>query len=647
MVDTERGVGDSSLYQKKGGLYNTKPEKDSAMIEGIEKKDYDVEDSWGNVDETQKEAHMKKKAKKQVSTNIFKSVLIVSLVFFIGAMSLFIWRWVADPTLVRPDAVEMSVDAPIAIDSGKPFTFTIEINNTNPTALEDVEMYIELPEGAQVQYDENTYSNRVSRSLGTVASGQIVTEPFTMTVFGEMDEKKSVTTYLDYRFTDSNARFEGRVSHGMTILSSPIRFTVTLLDEVTSGEAVDIEMAVMSNSTESIDELLLDVDYPAGFTFIDATLEPEFGESSWRFSDISPFGIRRLVVTGTLEGFDSDEEVFKFKVGYPESKQTSVVKVLLASVEETIVVKEPFIGMNMQIDRRDADNFVPVTPGGGHACRIDWTNNSGQRLYDMSIEVEPDVRIVRKSIEVDDGIYRSIDDVVLWDDQTNGRLAVVDAGDSGSMNFTFRLESIEEEEYYDGDIEIHLRAVAQAKRLTPDNKPEEINIPVIGTGRLVSQANLVTKMLYYDGPFENTGPMPPKINRQTTYTVVWQISNTLNDLEDVVLEASLPTYVEWLGVVEPADADIEYKGLKGGIVWNVGDVERGTGYIRPPKEIAFQIGFVPTLSQVLNSPYILNRSVLMGKDTFSGVRIEKENIDQNIMLTLDPFFNESEGYVRE
>ena len=44
-----------------------------------------------------------------------------------------------------------------------------------------------------------------------------------------------------------------------------------------------------------------------------------------------------------------------------------------------------------------------------------------------------------------------------------------------------------------------------------------------GIVRIISDVGFIPKVLYYSGAYVNTGPVPPKVEQETTYTVVWSI----------------------------------------------------------------------------------------------------------------------------
>ena len=136
--------------------------------------------------------------------------------------------------------------------------------------------------------------------------------------------------------------------------------------------------------------------------------------------------------------------------------------------------------------------------------------------------------------------------------------------------------------------------------------------------KIATSLRLNRKGLYYSGPFKNTGFLPPKAGKETTYTVVWSLSNAANVVSDAAISAFLPSYVRWLGIISPEEADVSYNQTTGEIVWRPGDIPAGAGVIGPSPELYFQIVFLPSASQIGTQPIIISETVLSGKDTFTG-----------------------------
>src|SRR5690606_7555986 len=67
-----------------------------------------------------------------------------------------------------------------------------------------------------------------------------------------------------------------------------------------------------------------------------------------------------------------------------------------------------------------------------------------------------------------------------------------------------------------------------------------------------SDIAIIPRVQYYEGAFQNSGPMPPRVNVPTTYTLVFQITNSSNEVTGGELSTTLPPYVNWLNTVSPS-----------------------------------------------------------------------------------------------
>src|SRR3989338_10558694 len=110
--------------------------------------------------------------------------------------------------------------------------------------------------------------------------------------------------------------------------------------------------------------------------------------------------------------------------------------------------------------------------------------------------------------------------------------------------------------------------------------------------KVTSDIDLTARAVYHEGPFANSGSIPPKVEQETTYTVFLALVNTANDVRDVRLEARLPAYVRWVGAVSPASEDVSYNGDTRRVSWRAWDLVAWKGVSSAPREVAFQIGFL-------------------------------------------------------
>jgi len=68
----------------------------------------------------------------------------------------------------------------------------------------------------------------------------------------------------------------------------------------------------------------------------------------------------------------------------------------------------------------------------------------------------------------------------------------------------------------------------------------------------------------------NTGPVPPKVEQPTTYTVVWTVDNTSSAVGNAKVTATLPPHVKWLNETSPSGESVSYDQNSGLVTWEIG-----------------------------------------------------------------------------
>ena len=167
------------------------------------------------------------------------------------------------------------------------------------------------------------------------------------------------------------------------------------------------------------------------------------------------------------------------------------------------------------------------------------------------------------------------------------------------------------------------------------------------TIRIISDVGFVAKAFYYSGPFTNKGPIPPKVETETTYTIVWTLSNSANNISKAQINSSLPSWMRFVGTISPAGEDLVYNPSSREIVWNIGNITKGTNITGAGRGVAFQVAISPSSSQVDSIPVIINDATLTGHDDFANVNVKVNKVRLNASLFNDPQFPSSGGTVVE
>ncbi|MEN9524403.1 MAG: hypothetical protein RL536_472, partial [Candidatus Parcubacteria bacterium] len=188
-------------------------------------------------------------------------------------------------------------------------------------------------------------------------------------------------------------------------------------------------------------------------------------------------------------------------------------------------------------------------------------------------------------------------------------------------------------------------ASVRGNRTQESNVPENLSGAVSRTTRVSSNVSLTGRTVRTIGPFANTGPIPPKVEQPTTYTIVWMVDNTSSAVGSAAVTATLPPYVKWLEKVSPSSESVSYDKNSGQITWEIGNVGAYTLGSSRRREVSFQVSFQPSVNQVDQSPTLVNQAILTATDNFTGVQLQSQQDYLTTRFITDPGYAEGQATV--
>jgi len=585
-----------------------------------------------------------------MKTSIFKNFFIFSLIFFILALGYASYVFFAGGNTVSNDNIDISIVGNNFTAGGEEFPFIVGITNRNSTALDLVDLVIEYPKSsASTGEDLSAGTERFRQSLGTIPAGSVRNENIKLVLFGEQGSLRPMKISLEYRVEGSNGIFVKTKSFEVTINSTPLNISIEAPDTISSNQDIVLNIKTTLNATRVTSKILLKVDYPAGFQFRSATPSPSLGNSVWSLGDLAPGAERNVVITGKmLDVFDGEEKNFRISGGSQSVSDKSMIDVVFNSLSHVVVVKKPFIEANLFVNEVYEREYATdaKTPVRGE---IRWINNLDTKVNDLEIRAKISGNAFdRKTINAQQGFYDSLTDTIIWDKNSRNGFAEVNPGDSGSVSFSVSpLSLISAGDGLVADPSIKIDISISGKQLIAGYANTDLKNSESAIVRIISDIGFTTKALYYSGPFPNTGPIPPKVENETSYTIVWSLSNTTNNISKGVVRSTLPSWVKFVGTISPAGEDLIYNPSTREIVWNIGRVPKGTGLSTASRSVSFQIVFTPSLSQARAIPVIINDSILTGYDDFAKVDVRVNKISLRTQLENDPQFPPNGGSVVE
>jgi hypothetical protein len=587
-----------------------------------------------------------------MKTSIFKKFFIFSITFFVLAIGYGAYVFFAGGNVVSNDNIDISILGNNFTAGGEDLSLIVGVTNRNSAPLELVDLVAEYPKGGSADLSSETESLRVS--LGTISTGAVRNENIKVILYGEQGSVRPIKISVEYRVAGSNAIFVKEKLFEVTINSTPINLSVDAPLTITPNQDIVLNVKETLNSTTTttttggVKGILLKVDYPVGFAFIQAVPAPSSGNNIWSLGDLAPGVEHNIAITGKMvDVYDGEEKTFNVSTGSQSDKDQNAIGVVFNSIKSTVTVKKPFVDASLYINGVSQKEYAVDTK-----TQIDgeirYINNLDTKINDLKIVAKLTGNAFdRKSIKVQNGFYDSTKDTITWDQNSVGALGEIDPGDSGSVDFSFLPLPL-----YGStggmlsdpttNIEIDISG-KQASGGFAVNDLENSSSVVV---RTISDIGFSAKALYYSGPFTNTGPIPPIAEKATTYTVVWTLSNTSNSISKVKINSTLPPWTTFLGQISPTGEDLVYNSSTKGIVWNVDRIPRGAGITGPSRSVSFQISFTPSLSQVGPIlPILINDAILTGHDDFAKVDVKVSKMGLNTNLRDDPTFPANGGQV--
>jgi hypothetical protein len=544
--------------------------------------------------------------------------------------------------IISSKNIKIEIEAPASIKGGEKISWVVVVQNNNKAILEDANLIVEFPESSTIVGGVGD-TLRKRKNIGLLAPGEIIQEKFEAFIFGPQDSEHVFKALLEYRVEGSSAIFEKSESHTVRIIQTPVSVSLKGPAEINIGKEFQIEARVVSNSESLLKGIVLDVEYPQGFEYNGAFPEPKKESvKRWFLGDLTSKGQKSVVIKGKLTS-DFPEAGFKASVGMLKDNGDLQV---FDSYSFLVAAKKSFLDVRLAINEKS--NYVAKK---GERLRINlfWSNNLPVVIRNAVLELNvSEEALDLETLSIKDGFYRSSDNSIVWNSSTYSKFSLLEPGEEGvaSMNVDI-LDPLPISSSSDKNFRILLKAKFFSEKIPEQYRNTDIEGKDEKEIKIMSDIQYVQKGLYYKGFFKNSGPLPPTVGKETTYTIVWSIVNSSNDLSDVSIKATLPNYVKWLRAVNPSSKseEISFNPESREIIWSIEKLAAGTGIVRPAEEISFQISYIPTIDQVGSSPILVSKAIAEGKDDFAEIVVRDTKPAITTDLRNDPQFKYAEGRV--
>lgn len=638
----------SKIENLRNALYSRKIKIRPNFVLDLNEHKNEVPEKWGGeaADDKVKNGLDLEPEPKDFSHKIFWA----AFVFFIISIGVAGYVYLNGGNVISPKNIKIDVVGPTSVRAGEDTVLDISITNNNNTTLEIADLVLEYPQGTRSAVDKITALPHDRIAFGDIKPHETIRKTVKSVLFGEESSTAHIGMTLEYRVPKSLSVFTKDDSYDVMVGSSPLTLSVVALKEVNSNQDYEVTLNLVSNSTETVKNVLLNGEFPFGFepTIIDPAPLPK--SSIWNLGDIEANGKRVIKIKGKMYGDHNDVRYFKFNVGTIDEKDNTKISGTIASVTSNVSVKEPFIGVALSFDQTKDKNATYVAKSDSIVVGVvNFTNNLDVPIYDVSIEAKMNGEIVAlNTLKPIDGFYDSNSGSIRWNKSYYKDLETVPAKKTDSVNYTFSTIGPENKNILKlNNPEFTADITVRAKRRLESGVPEEIVSTIRRTIKTQSDAHFTGEVTHSTGPIENEGEMQLQVGKKIEYTVTWAVTNTFNKLSSTKARAVLPDYVEWTGIVVGNGEKITYNKDSREIMWDIGEVSPQSNGQLGLRKVSFQISFVPSVSQVQDIPYLVSLANFITHDTFTNTNIAEDIDPLNTELSTDPMFVYENGRVKQ
>lgn len=594
----------ANLEELKKRLYKERESFDERMVPpGLRKPRSGERAEW------QEDAPQEKK------TNLIYWIVAGAFVLFISGGIFFFF---GPFSVFQVSDVEIAIIGDREIKSGSRVTWNVQINNKSKRDLEEPVLVFNFPVGSTPTSGSRPAGVfRTRKSMEPIKPGESVSEIFDAYVFGGRESPGEVSAVLEYRPKGMSAIFGADSAFLFIVARSPVSVSFNIPHELRIGQKLDFEINYNSQSDEEVRDLYLSAIFPEGFEFVSSIPVPLPGkEKFWKVGNLKAGKSGLIKISGVINGVAAETKVFHASLGVFDNVKNSILAYDEAAV--SAMLRPPFL--EVALSANGAQELITF-PGDNINVEVFWRNNLDRDVKDAILEVKLDggqaSSIDLRSLQIENGAFKEATRSVIWNAGTLPILKNLAPGASGTLKFSFRTKNNFPLDSQASRPVIKATAVFRSGVVVAGFEGVDIGGSSTLEIKIGSRLQLVSKGIYFNSVLPNTGPIPPKVGDETTFTIIWSIANMVNDADEVIITSVLPPYMVFKEIVSPADMNVRFNPNSGEVEWQAGRVSAGTGFLRPALQVAFQVGFLPSESQIGTHPTLIEGAQATGRDTFT------------------------------
>ncbi len=551
-----------------------------------------IKNSW--PDEIEHNNYEKEKNSFGVKFLIFSMAIFVCAMLYVGYLVL------SSKNFASNNNINLTTDIKPYVDGGEINKINIDVENKNKTALKGAVLSISYNRGVSSESETSKISEK--KEIGDLTEGSVSKQSFDVQFYGKAGEVKNLIVNLEYHLDGTNGSFSKQLEVTTVINKSPIEIEIKGPKTVNSGQIVNYDFVIKNNLQNIADSFVVKVSMPQSF-------KVEGTSDSTLFFNVDKLDVGGSItksVSGYFEGLSGEKSSIHVDAGMPTDSNSKNISVVYFSNLTDVEIKESELKLNLNsVTERGKVDVLRF--GDRLTFLINYENISNQALNDVEIvaKIKGDAPLISGVSVLDDGYFDSTNRTITWNGATRNELKNIPPGGNGL--FRFEVPIIDKGE---NTPKLNVEINGKALNLSKTEIVTNINKEYLVQG----SATLSAWTSYKNSSFKNTGPVPPQVDTETTYTLHLS-AFAQNNLDDSQISFTLPIYTNWSNTVSQGN-NISYNKNNRTVLWDIGHINAGSTVSSD-----VMVSVKPSLSHLGRSPDITGGIVFTGTETDSKARI--------------------------
>lgn len=587
----------SALDSLEHELYNPKNKMDDVSLHHVrERRTLELPTSWGD------NAPIITEGEREKGLSFGAKFLIFSMLLLLGALGFSGWSVLSSRNVVTTANIDMNADIVPYVEGGESVPVTFTLQNKNVSALQEATISLEYKQGLGSQDEQEKVYEK--RELGTIKPNEFKQQNFDVVLYGSEAESRDLVFKLEYKVAGSAALFSKKIIVSTVLKTPPVTIHIDSPKILSVDQQGTFVITVKNNSATTSLQSVLSLILPNTFTVVSATPKPNTKGYVWSVPPLKSGETFVTTIVGSLGGSKGETSTIKAQIGSIGKTPTSL-GVVYSFQTADIKLRDSPLAITLDLETAAGSSGV-IRYGDNAMLTISYQNKGDVPLQNvvLKMDISGDAPLL-KQIDPMVGLYDSSKSTITWNKIAVPELGTIQPKAQGTFRVRIPIA-------LSGANLPALKVLLSGVASTVET--DDVVTALQKTWTIQGSVTLSAKTQYKTSPFNNSGPIPPIVNSETTYTV-HLVASAQNDIANTFVLFTLPSYVTWQNTTSD-DQHIKYDAKNRTVTWIVGQMNGGE-----TSSADILLSVTPTQTHVGSSPSITSGIVLNADEVVSRAKI--------------------------